>query len=67
MNRRNSGGGGAATPKLELKLNLSPPRANRGVESPSRSATKIPNVPNAKALFFLMFFTITPPSKLEKT
>ncbi|KAA0025228.1 hypothetical protein IC582_018746 [Cucumis melo] len=45
MNRRNSGGGGAATPKLELKLNLSPPRANRGVESPSRSATVSPTSP----------------------
>ncbi|KAG6604328.1 hypothetical protein SDJN02_04209, partial [Cucurbita argyrosperma subsp. argyrosperma] len=47
MNRRNSGGGGgaAAAPKLELKLNLSPPRANRGVESPSRSATVSPTSP----------------------
>lgn len=28
---------------------------------------KIPNVPNAKALFFSMFFMITPPSKPRKT
>ncbi|CAK9320195.1 unnamed protein product, partial [Citrullus colocynthis] len=42
MNRKNSG---AATPKLDLKLNLSPPRANRGVESPSRSATVSPTSP----------------------
>nr|KJB36293.1 hypothetical protein B456_006G151100 [Gossypium raimondii] len=40
MSRRNA-------PKLELKLNLSPPRArvNPGVESPSRSATISPTSP----------------------
>ncbi|KAG6595164.1 Protein salt-induced and EIN3/EIL1-dependent 1, partial [Cucurbita argyrosperma subsp. sororia] len=45
MNRRNSREGGA--PKLELKLNLSPPRGggNRGVESPNRSATVSPTSP----------------------
>ncbi|XP_022133057.1 uncharacterized protein LOC111005745 [Momordica charantia] len=36
MNRRTNG------PKLELKLNLSPPRARGGVESPSRAATVSP-------------------------
>ncbi|KAJ7976187.1 E3 ubiquitin-protein ligase [Quillaja saponaria] len=37
MNRRNGN-----TPKLDLKLNLSPTRANPGVESPNRSATVSP-------------------------
>ncbi|OAY40798.1 protein GL2-INTERACTING REPRESSOR 1-like [Manihot esculenta] len=32
-------------PKLDLKLNLSPPRANPIVESPSRSATVSPTSP----------------------
>ncbi|KAI9154036.1 hypothetical protein LWI28_020175 [Acer negundo] len=39
MSRRNGN-----VPKLELKLNLSPPRANR-MESPSRSATVSPTSP----------------------
>ncbi|XP_022766068.1 uncharacterized protein LOC111310957 [Durio zibethinus] len=38
MNRRNG-------PKVELKLNLSPPRLNPRVESPSRSATVSPTSP----------------------
>ena len=38
MSRRNG-------PKLDLKLNLSPPRANRHAESPSRSATLSPTSP----------------------
>ncbi|XWS56043.1 hypothetical protein CRYUN_Cryun09bG0052700 [Craigia yunnanensis] len=38
MSRRNG-------PKLELKLNLSPPRLNPRVESPSRSATMSPTSP----------------------
>ncbi|KAB2087060.1 hypothetical protein ES319_A04G076700v1 [Gossypium barbadense] len=38
MSRRNG-------PKLELKLNLSPPRFNPRVESPSRSATVSPTSP----------------------
>ncbi|WRX25031.1 hypothetical protein QQP08_017518 [Theobroma cacao] len=38
MSRRNG-------PKLELKLNLSPPRINPRVESPSRSATVSPTSP----------------------
>ncbi|GKV07258.1 hypothetical protein SLEP1_g19056 [Rubroshorea leprosula] len=38
MSRRNG-------PKLELKLNLSPPRMNPRVESPSRSATVSPTSP----------------------
>ncbi|KHG14210.1 hypothetical protein F383_17358 [Gossypium arboreum] len=38
MSRRNG-------PKLELKLNLSPPRLNPRVESPSRSATVSPTSP----------------------
>ncbi|XP_065638977.1 protein GL2-INTERACTING REPRESSOR 1 [Quercus suber] len=38
MSRRNG-------PKLELKLNLSPPRRNPRVESPSRSATVSPTSP----------------------
>ncbi|KAF7818826.1 serine/threonine-protein kinase pakG-like [Senna tora] len=37
MSFRNGNG-----PKLELKLNLSPPRVNRRQESPSRSATVSP-------------------------
>lgn len=43
MSRRNGGSG----PKLDLKLNLSPPRAaeRRRVESPSRSATVSPSSP----------------------
>ncbi|KDP36148.1 hypothetical protein JCGZ_08792 [Jatropha curcas] len=41
MNRRNGNGG----PKLELKLNLSPPRDNPRVESPTRSATVSPTSP----------------------
>lgn len=40
MSRRNGSG-----PKLELKLNLSPPRINPGVESPRRSATVSPTSP----------------------
>ncbi|KAK1563947.1 hypothetical protein Q3G72_035655 [Acer saccharum] len=39
MSRRNGN-----VPKLELKLNLSPPRANR-MESPNRSATVSPTSP----------------------
>ncbi|XP_044509470.1 protein GL2-INTERACTING REPRESSOR 1-like [Mangifera indica] len=31
--------------KLELKLNLSPPRANRRIDSPGRSATVSPTSP----------------------
>ncbi|GMI71082.1 hypothetical protein like AT5G06270 [Hibiscus trionum] len=38
MSRRNG-------PKLELKLNLSPPRVNPRVESPGRSATVSPTSP----------------------
>ncbi|XWS66607.1 hypothetical protein CRYUN_Cryun05aG0214500 [Craigia yunnanensis] len=38
MSRRNG-------PKLELKLNLSPPRLNPRVQSPSRSATVSPTSP----------------------
>ncbi|GMI96693.1 hypothetical protein like AT5G06270 [Hibiscus trionum] len=38
MSRRNG-------PKLELKLNLSPPRVNPRVESPIRSATMSPTSP----------------------
>ncbi|KAF5473907.1 hypothetical protein F2P56_005856 [Juglans regia] len=34
-----------SSPKLELKLNLSPPRPNPRVESPSRSATVSPTSP----------------------
>ncbi|XP_054788672.1 protein GL2-INTERACTING REPRESSOR 1-like [Prosopis cineraria] len=37
MSRRNGNG-----PKLDLKLNLSPPRAGRGLESPNGSATLSP-------------------------
>ncbi|KAA8518485.1 hypothetical protein F0562_015959 [Nyssa sinensis] len=40
MSRKNGNG-----PKLDLKLNLSPPRANPQVESPSRSATVSPTSP----------------------
>ncbi|XP_009349304.1 protein GL2-INTERACTING REPRESSOR 1-like [Pyrus x bretschneideri] len=41
MSRRNGGG-----PKLDLKLNLSPPRANHQLaESPRRSATVSPTSP----------------------
>ncbi|KAF5473510.1 hypothetical protein F2P56_010115 [Juglans regia] len=40
MSRRSGSG-----PKLELKLNLSPPRPNPRVESPSRSATVSPTSP----------------------
>lgn len=38
MSRRNGN-----VPKLELKLNLSPPRGNPNMESPSRSATVSPS------------------------
>ncbi|KAJ6756105.1 hypothetical protein OIU79_028505 [Salix purpurea] len=41
MSRRNG-----SLPKLDLKLNLSPPRVNlQGVESPGRSATASPTSP----------------------
>ncbi|GAV77514.1 hypothetical protein CFOL_v3_20985 [Cephalotus follicularis] len=40
MSRRSGNG-----PKLDLKLNLSPPRPNPRVESPSRSATVSPTSP----------------------
>ncbi|KAF9664904.1 hypothetical protein SADUNF_Sadunf16G0066400 [Salix dunnii] len=40
MSRRN-----ASLPKLDLKLNLSPPRVNPRVESPGRSATASPTSP----------------------
>ncbi|KAF3441599.1 hypothetical protein FNV43_RR15514 [Rhamnella rubrinervis] len=40
MSRRNGSG-----PKLDLKLNLSPPRANPLAESPRRSATVSPTSP----------------------
>ncbi|XP_044493991.1 protein GL2-INTERACTING REPRESSOR 1-like [Mangifera indica] len=40
MSRRNGN-----VPKLELKLNLSPPRANRRMDSPNRSATASPMSP----------------------
>ncbi|KAL2953762.1 hypothetical protein AAZX31_19G184400 [Glycine max] len=40
MSRRNESG-----PKLDLKLNLSPPRADRRLESPTRSATASPTSP----------------------
>ncbi|XP_061354377.1 protein GL2-INTERACTING REPRESSOR 1-like [Gastrolobium bilobum] len=40
MNRRNGSG-----PKLDLKLNLSPPRVDRRLESPTRSATVSPTSP----------------------
>ncbi|KAK4272698.1 hypothetical protein QN277_021216 [Acacia crassicarpa] len=40
MSRRNGG-----RPKLDLKLNLSPPRADRRLESPIRSATASPSSP----------------------
>ncbi|XP_015581463.1 protein GL2-INTERACTING REPRESSOR 1 isoform X2 [Ricinus communis] len=40
MSRRNGNG-----PKLDLKLNLSPPRADPRVESPNRSATVSPTSP----------------------
>ncbi|KAF2307692.1 hypothetical protein GH714_030851 [Hevea brasiliensis] len=40
MSRKNGNG-----PKLDLKLNLSPPRPNPRVESPSRSATVSPTSP----------------------
>ncbi|XP_057432969.1 protein GL2-INTERACTING REPRESSOR 1-like [Lotus japonicus] len=40
MSRRNGSG-----PKLDLKLNLSPPRVDRRMESPTRSATVSPTSP----------------------
>ncbi|GMY25327.1 protein GL2-INTERACTING REPRESSOR 1-like [Fagus crenata] len=40
MSKRSGNG-----PKLDLKLNLSPPRPNPRVESPSRSATVSPTSP----------------------
>lgn len=40
MSRRNGSG-----PKLDLKLNLSPPRANPLADSPRRSATESPTSP----------------------
>ncbi|KAK7337288.1 hypothetical protein VNO77_17853 [Canavalia gladiata] len=40
MSRRNGSG-----PKLDLKLNLSPPRVDRRLESPTRSATVSPTSP----------------------
>ncbi|KAL6133689.1 hypothetical protein ACLB2K_065923 [Fragaria x ananassa] len=40
MSRRNGGG-----PKLDLKLNLSPPRHNPMAESPGRSSTMSPTSP----------------------
>ena len=40
MSRRNGN-----VPKLDLKLNLSPPRGNPNMESPSRSATVSPTSP----------------------
>ncbi|KAJ6914580.1 hypothetical protein NC652_017360 [Populus alba x Populus x berolinensis] len=40
MSRRNG-----SLPKLDLKLNLSPPRVNPRVESPGRSATVSPTSP----------------------
>ncbi|KAJ4705360.1 E3 ubiquitin-protein ligase [Melia azedarach] len=40
MSRRNG-----KAPKLELKLNLSPPRGNQTMESPTRSATVSPTSP----------------------
>ncbi|KAG9140828.1 hypothetical protein Leryth_010369 [Lithospermum erythrorhizon] len=59
MSRKNGNG-----PKLELKLNLSPPRMNRRVESPSRSASASPqsscvssegcsNSPEAKSMLLV--------------
>ncbi|KAE8098616.1 hypothetical protein FH972_016662 [Carpinus fangiana] len=39
-----------SSPKLELKLNLSPPRANPRVESPSRSATVSPTSPQSSCV-----------------
>ncbi|CAK9180578.1 unnamed protein product [Ilex paraguariensis] len=43
MSRRND-------PKLDLKLNLSPPRANPHVASPSRSSTVSPTSPPTSCL-----------------
>ncbi|XP_027353012.1 uncharacterized protein LOC113863579 [Abrus precatorius] len=40
MSRRNGSG-----PKLDLKLNLSPPRVDRRLASPTRSATVSPTSP----------------------
>ncbi|CAJ1884062.1 unnamed protein product [Sphenostylis stenocarpa] len=40
MSRRNGSG-----PQLDLKLNLSPPRVDRRLESPTRSATASPTSP----------------------
>ncbi|KAI5674415.1 hypothetical protein M9H77_14779 [Catharanthus roseus] len=40
MSRRNGN-----VPKLDLKLNLSPPRGNQRVQSPSRSSTASPTSP----------------------
>lgn len=39
-----------SSPKLELKLNLSPPRPNPRVESPSRSATVSPTSPQSSCV-----------------
>ncbi|XP_027922001.1 uncharacterized protein LOC114179755 [Vigna unguiculata] len=40
MSRRNGSG-----PQLDLKLNLSPPRVDRRLDSPTRSATASPTSP----------------------
>uniref|UniRef100_A0A2P2JGQ3 GIR1-like zinc ribbon domain-containing protein n=1 Tax=Rhizophora mucronata TaxID=61149 RepID=A0A2P2JGQ3_RHIMU len=45
MSRRNGN-----TPKLDLKLNLSPPRASPRVETPTRSATVSPTSPPSSCL-----------------
>ncbi|XP_021892404.1 uncharacterized protein LOC110810530 [Carica papaya] len=45
MSRRNGNG-----PKLDLKLNLSPPRTNPRVESPNRSATPSPTSQSSSCL-----------------
>ncbi|KAK2998248.1 hypothetical protein RJ639_023559 [Escallonia herrerae] len=45
MSRRNGNG-----QELDLKLNLSPPRANARVESPSRSATVSPTSPHSSCV-----------------
>ncbi|CAI9097643.1 OLC1v1034117C1 [Oldenlandia corymbosa var. corymbosa] len=45
MSRRNG-----SAPKLDLKLNLSPPRGNLRVQSPSRSSTVSPTSPPSSCL-----------------
>ena len=45
MSRRNGSG-----PKLDLKLNLSPPRANPRIQSPGRSAAVSPTSPPSSCL-----------------